>query len=177
MNIQELLFDDGAIWFFGIAAIATLLFILTIITSWNLICSVPPVWYASGMYQPSPSPEPIARSLALHVLAAGRNGLASTMTAVSLIGRVLFRWAASAILFLIPPMVAGSLSLRKMASLRTLKRRVTLLAIIVMLPRLSHSPEAFLPLMAVLFPRMASALKAFPPLPTELLWMASTYPR
>jgi len=30
MTIQELLFDDGAIWFFGIAAIATLLFILTI---------------------------------------------------------------------------------------------------------------------------------------------------
>jgi membrane protein implicated in regulation of membrane protease activity len=30
MNIQELLFDDGAIWFFGIAGIATLLFILTI---------------------------------------------------------------------------------------------------------------------------------------------------
>ena len=30
MNLQELLFDDGAIWFFGIAAIASLLFILTI---------------------------------------------------------------------------------------------------------------------------------------------------
>ena len=31
MNTQELLFDDGAIWFFGIAVIATLLFLLTIL--------------------------------------------------------------------------------------------------------------------------------------------------
>ena len=31
MTMQELLFDDGAIWFFGIAAIASLLFILTIL--------------------------------------------------------------------------------------------------------------------------------------------------
>ncbi|MDG2022166.1 MAG: hypothetical protein P8J59_09475 [Phycisphaerales bacterium] len=31
MNMQELLFDDGAIWFFGVAAIASLLFILTIL--------------------------------------------------------------------------------------------------------------------------------------------------
>ena len=31
MSMQQLLFDDGAIWFFGVAAIASLLFILTII--------------------------------------------------------------------------------------------------------------------------------------------------
>ena len=31
MSMQELLFDDGAIWFFGIAAIASLLFVLTIV--------------------------------------------------------------------------------------------------------------------------------------------------
>ena len=31
MTMQELLFDDGAMWFFGIAVIATLLFILTIL--------------------------------------------------------------------------------------------------------------------------------------------------
>ena len=31
MTMQELLFDDGAIWFFGVGIIASLLFILTIL--------------------------------------------------------------------------------------------------------------------------------------------------
>ena len=31
MSMQEILFDDGAIWFFGIASIASILFILTIL--------------------------------------------------------------------------------------------------------------------------------------------------
>ena len=31
MTMQELLFDDGAIWFFGVASIASILFILTIL--------------------------------------------------------------------------------------------------------------------------------------------------